>query len=273
MNMQRTCIFCNKKGGISKEHFWPQWLRQYLQEGVGDRYITESHESEAKSPLRLQSRTERQGRVITKKIRVVCRYCNNGWMSALEEKVKPTIVSLLAGSSFKLDREQISSLAFWATVKAIVGEHAEDKMTLTPSNERYQIYKSQSIPDYFRVYIGLHSSETKSAYSRHSAIVSLAKDGINPPDLPMDVCRNIQTVTFLVGSLVLHVVAVRVVGFRIDEVLDPKFLTKLWPTEAEEVDLGESEIVDDSRLRFIAGQLGALIRSPRVRYGGPLPEI
>jgi hypothetical protein len=271
MKRQRTCIFCNKKGDISKEHFWPQWLGKYFPQTSSERYISEFFEGEAKAPKLLQNRTERQGKVITKKIRVVCKQCNNEWMSAVEEKVKPIIVSILEGSSHKLNRDQIATLSFWATVKAIVGEHAEDKMALTPSTERYLIYKHHTIPDYFRIFLGMHASETKAAYSRHSATISLIKDGLHPPSLPPDVRRNIQTVTFLVGPLLLHVVAVRVAGFNIDGILNSRLLVRLWPPLSEEIDLLSSEILDDNGLRIIAGQLETLISSPRIQYGGPLP--
>jgi len=270
MKKQRTCIFCSKKGGISKEHFWPEWLGQYLPKSSEDRNISELHAAEGKAPKRLQNRTERQGNVITKKIRVVCRECNNGWMSVLEEKVKPIIASLLGGHSCKLNKEQINDLSLWAAVKAIVGEHAEGRMALTPSADRYLLYKDHTIPEYFRIFAGVHSSETKTAYIRHSTTISLTMDGPDPP-LPPDIRRNIQTVDFLVGPLLLHVVAVRVAGLNIDELFSSSVLARLWPPSLEEIDLFSLKRIDDVGLGIIASQLDKLISSPMVRYGGPLP--
>lgn len=270
MKKQRTCIFCRKKGDISKEHFWPEWLGQYLPKSSNDRNISELHAAEGKFSKRLQNRTERQGNVITKKIRVVCRECNNGWMSALEEKVKPIIVSLLQDHSYKLNKEKINNLALWVAVKAIVGEHAAGRMALTPSDDRYLVYKDHTIPEYFRIFVGIHSSETKAAYIRHSTTVSRKKDGPDPP-LPPDVRRNIQTVNFLVGPLLLHVIAARVTRLNIDEVFSSSVLVRIWPPSLEEIDLFLLKRIDDVGLSIIAGQLDKLISSPTVRYGGPLP--
>lgn len=268
---QRTCIFCSRQGNITKEHFWPAWLAHYFPKGGEDRYISELYAAEVKNPKRLKFRNERQGKVITKKIRVVCSECNNGWMSALEEKVKPIIASFLIGHFHKLNKEQITNLSFWVAVKAIVGEHAEDQMALTPNNDRYLVWKSQVIPEYFNIFVGIHSSETKAAYVRHSTTVSLTMGGLNPP-LPLDIRRNLQTVSFLVGPLFFHVIAARVAGFNIENVFNTKLLVKLWPMSLDEIDLFQLEKIDDVGLSNIVNQLDILISSPMAKYAGPLPE-
>lgn len=271
MKKQRTCIFCGRKGNISKEHFWPEWLGQYFPKGSDDRYISEFHESESKAPIRLQKRTERQGNVITKKIRVVCRECNNGWMSILEAKVKPIIAGFLTGSNFILTKDHVNDLSLWATVKSIVGEHAEEHMVLTPSVDRYLVYKDYAIPDYFRVFVGIHSSETKAAYLRHSSTLSLTLAGPDPPML-RDTQRNTHTVSFLVGPILLHVVAVRVANFKfVDEIFSVGELVRLWPPAVEEIDLLSLKVIDDDGLRIIASKLGNLMSSARVMHAGPLP--
>ena len=263
MKKQRTCIFCGRKGGISKEHFWPDWLGLYLPKRDGDRHISEIHAAEGKAPKQLQNRTERQGSVITKKIRVVCRECNNGWMSALEEKVKPILIGLLKEHVGKLDKEQISDLSLWVTVKTIVGEHAEGDIVLTPSTDRHQVYKEGVIPDYFRIFAGIHSSDTNAGYVRHSTTISRTMDGPKPPLSP-EVQRNIQSVSFLVGPLVLHVIAARVADFSIDETFSFRDLVRLWPPSLEQIDLFSLRPLDDTGLSTIASQLDRLISLPNV---------
>lgn len=272
MKKQRTCIFCGKEGNITKEHFWPEWLGQHFPKSCEDRHISEIHESEAKSPKRIIKKYDRQGHVITKKMRVVCRECNNGWMSNLEAKVKPIISALLIGHDTRINKEQIFDLSLWATVKTIVGEHAEGHMALTPSADRYLVYKNYKIPDYFRIFLGVHSSESKAAYSRHSTTFSLTMNGLNPPLTP-DIQRNTQIVSFLIGPLLLHVIAVRVSGIRFnDETLSSSELIRIWPAAADEINLLSLKVIDDEELSAIASKLSKLLSSSRVLYGGPLPK-
>lgn len=192
-------------------------------------------------------------------------------MSALEEKVKPIISGFLHGHSSRINNDQIIDLSLWVAVKTIVGEHAEDRVALTPSADRHLVYMDRIIPEYFRIFAGLHSSETMAAYVRHSTTISLTRDGPNPP-MSSDVRRNIQIVTFLVGPLVLHVIAARVADFNIDEVFSLGGLAKLWPRSQEDIDLSSLKRLDDIGLGIIAGRLDRLISSLSVRYGGPLPD-
>lgn len=47
-------------------------------------------------------------------VRVVCERCNNGWMSALETRVKPILSSLMAGTESRLSEDDLGVLAAWA---------------------------------------------------------------------------------------------------------------------------------------------------------------
>ena len=170
--MSKSCIFCGELGNISKEHFWPEWLAPYVHT-IGDGHnISELHSAEGKGQQTLQRRRVCPGNVITKKIRVVCKNCNNRWMSELEANVKPTILSLLINNKTALTEEEVATLSLWITVKTIVGEHWEENLSLTPDNDRYLIYKNKIIPDYFHIFLGFHSFKNQAAYERQSTTVS-----------------------------------------------------------------------------------------------------
>lgn len=271
MKAQRTCIFCGNKGSISKEHFWPDWLGQYFTKSPNDGNISELHAAKGLQPKKLQFRKGRQGSVLTKKIRVVCKSCNNGWMSALEEKAKPILVAGICGHSLELSQSQLAELAHWACVKAIVGEHSEGEMALTPSEDRYLVFTQSKIPDYFRIYIGLHSSITQVAYLRHSTTVSRTMSGPNPP-LPSGISRNIQSITFLVGPVFFHVLSARVNDFDWDKVITYSQVERIWPHPAAPLDIGLLAVVHSNNLHNITNSLDQLLALPGVKYGGPLPK-
>lgn len=271
MKAQRTCIFCGNKGGISKEHFWPDWLGQYFTKTASDGNISELHIAEGLLPKVLQFRRQRQGSVLTKKIRVVCKSCNNGWMSALEKKVKPILVAGIRGHSLELSQAQLAELAHWACVKAIVGEHAEGEMALTPSEDRFLFFRQSKIPDYFRIYIGRHSALTQLAYLRHSTTVSRTMAGPNPP-LPSGISRNIQSITFLVGPVFFHVLSSRVNDFDLDGVIKYSQVERLWPHPTAPINIGSLAVVHSKNLLSLTNSLDQLLALPGVKYGGPLPK-
>ena len=90
------CIFCGG-GGLSKEHMWADWLHAYI-----PRIAPEHRTRSTLIHLENQeiSTQRRAGDPHSRRIRCVCGPCNNGWMSALQEKTKPFMVPMLKVKEF-----------------------------------------------------------------------------------------------------------------------------------------------------------------------------
>lgn len=58
----------------------------------------------------------------TVRVKVVCKPCNNNWMSQLEDAAKPYIVELLTGHG-TLDAEELEVLGRWAIKTAMMCEY------------------------------------------------------------------------------------------------------------------------------------------------------
>lgn len=117
-NPPRKCIFC---GGtpITGEHLWAAWMRDYLPAGEGTQVIQESDLSTDLIRLRSGPLT-RRGDARSQKLKVVCRACNNGWMSRLQTRAQPTLLPLLLNQTKALDENERESLSLWATMFSIV---------------------------------------------------------------------------------------------------------------------------------------------------------
>ena len=117
MRKRGQCIFCSGPK-MSKEHFWSSWMGDLIQ---GDKDGYHTHKiitSDAKLGTNESIvDNERQGDVTTKKIRVVCCKCNNGWMSQLESQAKPILEKLISGSEIKICPEKRLILSSWIAMK------------------------------------------------------------------------------------------------------------------------------------------------------------
>ena len=265
----KLCIFCGRHDGLSKEHIWPEWMASYLPIGTPNANISEVHSGIPKQASVLQRRSERPGPVHTKKVRAVCRRCNNGWMSEIEGRAKSPLLSALTSQDLNIDTAQIAALAVWAVLKAIVGEHASEDH-LTPYEDRSRLRSSQAIPPYFRVFVAKHEGKTRTAYIRHSATLSLSLKGPTPP-LPKGIDRNVQITTLLVGPLCFHITATRVhdIGAAL---LDPvRAMHRIHPSPNETVDLSQSFLLSDIDMHLNAQAIERIMHHPRVKYGGDLP--
>src|SRR6266568_7486843 len=94
----RRCAFCGDSGGMTKEHVWPQWLREHAGELEPVRFAhTAGFERSAADAFR-ETRTvtvQQPGSVLNLVARAVCARCNSGWMSQLEERVRPLLLGLI----------------------------------------------------------------------------------------------------------------------------------------------------------------------------------
>lgn len=271
MKLPKKCIFCGAQGNISKEHFWPEWLAPHIPQAAESRRISGVLASEGKQPQQLLSLSERDGSVLTKKFRVVCKNCNNGWMSQTESAVKPTLIALINRSKLALSSEDAQLLALWVSVKAIVGEYSTENTALTILEDRRLVCTDNTIPEYFRIFVGYHSLQAQAGYQRHST--TLSTDALGPiPPLPNLITRNIQATCFLVGPLVFYVVAARIQGFNINALNPSNQMIQLWPQTSANLDLSALTPICANYISTIANRLMTLIASSQVQYGGPIPN-
>ena len=107
------CIFCENYAN-SREDIFPNWINGAFEMPDGWSYdkLILSIGSKQKPP---------QGKIATKQtaVRCVCKPCNNGWMSQLENEVKPILTPLMNGHCFKLEPQDQLTLARWVCLKAV----------------------------------------------------------------------------------------------------------------------------------------------------------
>jgi hypothetical protein len=72
-------------------------------------------------------------------VRCVCADCNNGWMSELEDEVKPVLTPLLKNHRTTLTRDDQILLATWATKTGLVHQ-GRDRVTRMPAKHFRYVY-------------------------------------------------------------------------------------------------------------------------------------
>jgi len=121
-----TCVFCGATGDcakITKEHLFPAWVNTVLTPQVIGPSVsnTRTWGSKHQAP---QSKTWPVNAPSTATVRIVCAPCNNGWMSDLEEAVKPILEGPILGrGGVRFTPDQELDLATWACMKTMVFEY------------------------------------------------------------------------------------------------------------------------------------------------------
>jgi hypothetical protein len=266
--MSKTCIFCNRKGKKSKEHIWPVWMHGHLPRLGDGENISEVNTFRWKEQTEAKKQT-RQGHLTTKKLRVVCRICNNGWMNELEGEVKPILIKILRRETIDLCAKDQEILARWIVLKAIIGEHSEKETHMTPSEDRSLLRLNKKIPDYFTIYIGLHNAEADTAWLRTSQTIALSPEGPSPPLGRLK--RNMQSIAFVCGPLFVFVFAVREDDIEPTEFLRLKKLARIFPKQSDIIKWPPTDILTAKEMGRVAWALDEMTNLDNVKYAVDLP--
>jgi len=213
-------------------------------------------------------KVDRQGHLSTIKLRVVCSDCNSGWMSKLESNAKPILRKMLTGEIVSLAESQQHLLSRWIAMKAIIGEHAGNKIHVTPTMDRLLVRSQSKIPEYFAIYIGRQGTESNTSWVRISQTLALSPDGPSPK--LEGLTRNTQSIAFLCGPLFIYVLAIRLDGVDAANFVNFEKLLQLWPIKHTTIDWPATPVLTPVEMGRIAYALEDMKYLPNVHDGGDL---
>lgn len=157
------CIFC-RQPGLTKEHMYADWLRNYIPRELSSHGIsielTHLHTSD-------QTVERQTGDPHSRRIKCVCRKCNNGWMSRLQEQAKPYLVPMLRGEPVTLRKNGQTAVAAWVTMMVMVGEHLNQKLVAVPLSDRQWLMNHGRSPSHWRVWIGRHRATNHPPFTHN----------------------------------------------------------------------------------------------------------
>ena len=254
-------MFCGG-GNLSKEHIWPEWASPLLPSFPVNQHVEHTITSEDKGRVTSSRTREKTGNAWTKKIRVVCETCNNGWMSRLEVAAKPILTSLIAGAPCTVTAPDAQTLSKWIAMKIMVAEHNHREDAVSTGQQRMEFRTNLAIPEDFRIWVGRCGVDGwQTAYWRHCATVSLS-----PAITPEHRLKNLHSVTFGIGQLLVFVLHTTVKGLDVDvAVARNGMMTPLWPI-AEPLVWPTTRIVTSIEATFIAHSLDQMFRADKVHW-------
>jgi len=169
----RTCLFCDQRAN-TREDVWPKWLLASIGHDP-------TSPTQYWNTVKVPPKTWVGPRFL---IRHVCKGCNEGWMSELEETARKTMGPLINDISLRLDSQRQRILALWGCKTAMVFEGAkQEKNKFYPKIARQLLCQKQALPDDTMVWIGRFSqsnllhAEGRKLVARQSTPDAPAEDG------------------------------------------------------------------------------------------------
>jgi hypothetical protein len=149
--MANNCIFCSNQAG-SREHIWTKWVLE--RQDFGPFCLKRAGAAEVNlNKIELTTKS-------------VCEKCNNGWMSELEQKVKPILERMFDGKPVTIDAEQKHLIAVWVAKIAFLWDSTKGR---NANNAFYRLSDGKAItaqyqiPNFTAVWIGYIDEKHRSA--------------------------------------------------------------------------------------------------------------
>lgn len=137
-----NCQFCGQYRDLTREDLIPKWAARYLRElgNTGD-VLLSIRVRDLDTQSGLFNKRKKLGSFSAFKIPIVCGECNNGWMSSLEDGVRPIIEPMVAGLRTELTIKDQELLGSWLTLKL----YTFDRLKLHPALEKSVSTSEQSV--------------------------------------------------------------------------------------------------------------------------------
>ncbi len=248
------CIFCDRPG-LTREHMWADWLRNYIQRTmqehvVGDVTIFPTQQEETVK--------RRTGDPHSRRIKCVCRPCNNEWMSQLQEDTKRFLLPMLAGHETVLRKIGQTTLASWITMMVMVSEYIDlDKIAVSAADRRW-FYLNRRPPSHWRIWIGRHGREKYPLFV-HNVLSCATEEKFERSSSNSAAELNTQTSTICLGEhLLIHVMSSPTARSIIRRWKLPSgmegALNQIWPIRNSAVAWPPSLIITDAGIDTLAQQ-------------------
>jgi hypothetical protein len=189
--MARECAFCPSTAKLSAEHIWSDWMNELF---PGEKSFQIMNEQ--------MTVTERwSSPQLDWKAKVVCKPCNETWMSEIESQhAKPALADLIGGKvDIPVTQARANSIALFAFKTTAVLEHMNRKRHIRffTRQVRHRFRERREIPPNVSMWMAgfLPPGKGRCVASYHEAP--------NPHSFELYVCN------YVAGRLVFQVVAER----------------------------------------------------------------
>ena len=245
------CIFCGGQG-LSGEHLWSKWMAPFVPKTPHDQSMEAWHKFTPRMEAVSATYKSARGHTTTRKLRRVCRKCNNGWMSFLDNAARPLLLPMMSGASVSLRRADQELIARWIMMKCMVFENNDRADAVTTAEQRQEFMRSRTIPGFTRINLFWCGEEPwRWQFHRHSAALDSPASALHPR------AKNTHAFTVGVGDLVFF--ALQSFAADIEFRFEDGDSRRLWPVADEFLGWPPAVRAHPITIERVAGNFGQFL--------------
>jgi hypothetical protein len=241
-----ACVFC---GGLhlSKQHILPLWINKIIpKESTHSGFkIKIALPNEKNAILHAPEIKTKQGDLGTLKIRNICKTCNNGWMSRIEENAMSDLSKLINGEAISLNTDQQMKISAWIMLTCIDAEFTDIPTQAIPERERTFLMKYLHPSNRWVIYIARYKGKEKKRYKHYGVAVGEEKDRKKIMETGIRPKPNLQSSAIFLGNLFIYAMSSHTDGVMINRSVAIPNLEIIWPSRTEDIDIAGNFIGDE----------------------------
>jgi hypothetical protein len=210
------CVFCDR-ARVTEEHLIPKWMLKILKQ--------EFNWHGGKSWVKIGSGEPMEWSITrpSKTVaRCVCARCNNTWMSAIEDKAKPALTSMIRGKSVELNDQTQIAIGTWMCLKALLGAYINLIAPIPEEWPRHFYAQHLPPPDNWMVY-------TTRYVGSPGLLIDALRIGTRTAET-VDAPFAAATDQGVLASFIIGQLAIQVRGIRAPTKLHDRVnLLRIWP--------------------------------------------
>jgi hypothetical protein len=257
---QRLCIFC---GGapVTGEHIFPEWMHPLLAGTDNQRFeisgrLQYASRERRAAKLAISDRMRSNERAYSLQVPVVCKVCNSGWMSVLENENMSALTALIKGEDILLTPAQQLSLARWFALKDMVYDASPNLGTPTYLSEELRAFGDRrELPTTLRIWIAPSVAKNWQVDNNRTA-ATLASDQTRAMGLHG---FNVHTYTMAIRNLFAFAIYSRFPTESFLPVPDADYMVRIWPPENDSVAWSTRRQLSDEYLDRLDGLLANVL--------------
>jgi hypothetical protein len=215
--MAKECAFCPATAKITGEHVWSDWMNNTLPPSSGYTFQQIANDGSVTK--------EFPAKDLNLTTKVVCKACNEGWMSEMENRfAKPAMVDLILGNRIgEISKKRALGLSLFAFKTAVITNRSlPESEFFFDKVDRYRFRESFTIPRGVTMFIVcMEQLVFSGGFRSHNIFFRNER-----PHLTLNVC------SFRIGRLGFQVVCGKPITVMNVESLPtpPGLTTEFYPT-------------------------------------------
>lgn len=197
----------------------------------------------------------RTGDLYSRRVYCVCKPCNTGWMSQMQEKAKPYLVPMLRRQPIVHHRRAQTVLSAWVTMMTMVAEHVYRDKIAIPQCDRDFLRAHRKPPKHWRIWIGAHANQAFPLITHN--VLEFAEEGVEVPNRARADGQNTHSTTICIGEHLLFHAMSSIPAYNLVRRWEPPaqfraYLDQIWPVRDTVIGWPPQFALNDAGLELLA---------------------